>query len=123
MKIQTKRIYDQRSSDDGFRVLADRIWPRGVKKDKAALDAWIKEMAPSDALRHEFHELGPDSFPEFHDHYVDELKEHRDGLRDLLAKAHESGDSTMTLLYAWRDEQHNNAVVLAEVLRGMESRA
>lgn len=121
MKIQTKRIYEKHSNGDGFRVLADRIWPRGMKKDDAALDQWVKDVAPSDGLRKEFHELGPDSFDEFHDHYVDELKDHRDELNALLEKARDSGADTMTLLFAWKDEQHNNAVVLAEVLRGMDS--
>ncbi len=121
MKIQTRRIYENHTNEDGFRVLADRIWPRGMKKEKAALDEWVREVAPSDALRHEFHELGPDSFPEFHDHYLAELEDHRDELEDLLEKARQSGADTITLLYAWRDEQHNNAVVLAEVLREIDS--
>lgn len=120
MEIQTKRIYEKRSDEDGFRVLADRIWPRGMKKDDAGLDLWVKDMAPSDALRHEFHELGPDSFPEFHDHYLAELKDRHDELEDLLQKARESGAGSMTLLYAWKDEEHNNAVVLAEALRELD---
>lgn len=120
MKIETKRIYDDHHNGDGFRVLVDRLWPRGVKKQNADVDEWAKEIAPSDGLRKEFHDLGPDSFDEFNDHYRDELSEHRDELRDLLEKARSSGAEKMTLLFGSKDETHNNAVVLARVLRSMD---
>lgn len=123
MEIRTKRIYDRRGSGDGFRVLVDRLWPRGVKKQDADIDVWAKEIAPSDGLRKEFHDLGADSFEEFRDHYEDELESHRDELEDLLGQAHRlAGDDggTMTLLFASKDEEHNNAVVLANVLRALD---
>lgn len=121
MKIQTKRIYEDHEKGDGYRVLVDRLWPRGVKKQDADIDEWAKEIAPSDGLHKEFHDLGPDSFDEFNDHYVDELHEHREELHDLLGKAHSSGAGTMTLLFGSKDEKHNNAVTLARVLRGMDN--
>ncbi len=124
MEIRIKRIYDDHHDGDGFRVLVDRLWPRGVKKQAAAVDVWAKEIAPSDGLRREFHDLGPDSFDEFRDHYRDELDSHRQELEDLLKEADEAtGDreAPLTLLFASKDEDHNNAVVLAEVLRSMKS--
>lgn len=121
MKIQTKRIYENHAADDGYRVLVDRLWPRGVKKQEAGLDEWAREIAPSDGLRKEFHDLGPDSFGEFHDHFRDELAEHRDELQALLDRARASGAGTMTLLYSFRDTEHNNALVIAEVLREMDA--
>lgn len=121
MKIQTKRIYENHVAEDGFRVLVDRLWPRGMKKQDAEIDEWARDIAPSDGLRREFHDLGPDSFGEFHDHFRGELAENRDQLRALLDRAHASGADTMTLLYSFRDTEHNNAVVIAEVLREMDA--
>lgn len=120
MDIRTKRIYDGREDGDGCRVLVDRLWPRGVKKQDAAIDIWAKEIAPSDALRREFHDLGPGSFDEFRDHYRAELEPHRDDLRKLLAEAAEMDGDVMTLLFGSKDTEHNNAIVLAEVLRSLD---
>ncbi|MDQ2621708.1 MAG: DUF488 family protein [Actinomycetota bacterium] len=124
MEIRIKRIYDDHHDGDGFRVLVDRLWPRGVKKQAAEVDVWAKEIAPSDGLRKEFHDLGPESFDEFRDHYRDELEAHRGELEELLDEAGDAsggGKVKLTLLYASRDEKHNNAVVLAEVLRSMDA--
>jgi len=120
MDIRTKRIYDGREDGDGCRVLVDRLWPRGVKKQDAAIDIWAKEIAPSDALRREFHDLGPGSFDEFRDHYRAELEPHRDDLRKLLAEAAEMDGDAMTLLFGSKDTEHNNAIVLAEALRSLD---
>lgn len=123
MKIEIKRVYDDHDGSDGCRVLVDRLWPRGVKKQEAEVDIWAKEIAPSDGLRKEFHELGPDSFDEFRDHYREELASHDDELKGLLTDAAEvTGDreGPLTLLFASKDQKHNNAVVLAEVLRSID---
>lgn len=123
MKIEIKRVYDGHDGSDGCRVLVDRLWPRGVKKQEAEVDIWAKEIAPSDGLRKEFHELGPDSFDEFRDHYRDELASRDDDLKQLLEDAAEiagSPEGPVTLLFASKDVKHNNAVVLAEVLRSID---
>ncbi len=112
--IRLKRAYDPPAKGDGKRILVDRLWPRGVKKETAALDQWVKEIAPSDGLRQWFnHE--PARWAEFQRRYADELKEHRDligSLRQLARKG------PVTLVYAARDTEHNDAVVLRQVLLG-----
>ncbi len=114
VKIAIKRAYEPPTADDGCRVLVDRLWPRGISKDRAAIDHWFKELAPSTALRHWFgHD--PDKWDEFQRRYHAELKTHKSAvepLRQLLETEH-----TITLLFGARDETHNNAVVLAEYLR------
>lgn len=111
--IAIKRIYDDPSQDDGHRVLVDRLWPRGVKKEDAHLDIWLKEVAPSNDLRKWY---GHDSarWEEFKKRYFEELKEHEEEIEGLLAKA--EGDR-LTLLYAAKDEKCNNATALKEYLR------
>lgn len=115
MAIQCKRIYEDASKNDGYRVLADAIWPRGVSKDEAEVDEWLKEVAPSDSLRDKFHddEL---SWDEFRKKYMGELKSHRERLKKLLDEA----DGRITLLYASKDEKHNNAVVLEQYLEMLD---
>lgn len=111
--IRIKRVYEQPSPDDGKRVLIDRIWPRGLSREAAALDLWLKDIAPSTELRKWFgHD--PSRFAEFRDRYRKELSENPDPVAELAALARR-GD--MTLLYAAHDEQDNNAVVLAEYLK------
>lgn len=107
-----KRAYDAPSGDDGRRILVDRLWPRGLTKEKAAIDLWAKSVAPSDALRHEFHGH-PDRWEEFVAAYRNELKGNP-ALAELRAIARKE---PTTLLYASRDETRNNAVVLAMVLK------
>jgi uncharacterized protein YeaO (DUF488 family) len=110
--IRVKRVYDPPSPDDGFRVLVDRLWPRGIKKDQLALDLWMKDVAPSDALRKWFgHDLA--KWDEFQRRYREGLQQHRDKLDFLLSHALGSG---LTLLFAAQDRHHNQAVVLREVL-------
>lgn len=112
--LHLKRAYEPAVPADGKRILVDRLWPRGVSKEHAALDEWMKEIAPSDALREWFgHE--PERWPEFQRRYKAELHEHAAEVEQLraLAKAH-----TVTLVYAAHDEERNNAVVLRDVLLG-----
>lgn len=112
--IKTKRIYEKPSKEDGWRVLVDRLWPRGMKKEDAHLDVWMKEVAPSDALRKWFgHE--PAKWVEFQKKYRSELVEKNELLAEL--KAMEKKHGTLTLLYGAKDEQHNQAVALAEFLK------
>lgn len=112
-QINVKRIYLP-AADDGCRVLVDRLWPRGIKKEAAHLDHWFKELAPSDALRHWFgHE--PAKWDEFRRRYRDELDANASAvtpLREVLRQ-----ERKVTLLFAAKDEEHNNAVALAEYLR------
>ena len=113
MPIQIKRSYEPASPDDGYRVLIDRLWPRGVARQAAKLDAWEKELAPSTELRQWFgHE--PGRFEEFRRRYIEELREQRPRLTALRRRAREG---TLTLVYSAHDAEHNDAVVLAEVLR------
>jgi len=110
--LRIKRIYDEPTPEDGTRILVDRLWPRGIAKEKARIDEWLKEIAPSDGLRKWFgHD--PARWDEFRQRYRRELEakaELLDQLRGLTKKG------TVTLLFAARDEEHNNAVVLKELL-------
>jgi uncharacterized protein YeaO (DUF488 family) len=112
--IRVKRIYDPPDREDGARVLVDRLWPRGARKDKAKLTLWLKDIAPSDDLRRWFgHD--PARFAEFSRRYRAELGANEDAVSRLeeLVKA-----GPVTLLYAAHDEAHNNARVLADYLKG-----
>ena len=113
MDIRLKRAYEPASPSDGYRVLTDRLWPRGLSKKRAKLDEWEKELPPSTELRTWFgHE--PIRFPEFRRRYMIELRLHRTRLTELRRRAREG---TLTLVYSAHDTEHNDAVVLAEVLR------
>ena len=113
MDVRIKRAYDPATAADGYRVLIDRLWPRGVSRERANLDAWEKELAPSTQLREWFRHQ-PGRFDEFRRRYVDELRSQRPALTALRRRAR---NGTVTLVYAASDEEHNDAVVLAEVLR------
>ncbi|CCJ37182.1 hypothetical protein BN140_2259 [Methanoculleus bourgensis MS2] len=106
--IRTKRIYEEPSEDDGLRVLVDRLWPRGLSKAKAKIDRWEKDLAPTTELRRWFgHD--PAMWEEFLQRYRAELE----GKEEALARLRrEANDGTVTLLYAAKDEEHNNAVAL-----------
>ncbi|MER9892624.1 DUF488 domain-containing protein [Mesorhizobium sp. M0119] len=115
MELAVKRIYEQPAPDDGHRVLVDRIWPRGVRKEDAALTVWLKNIAPSNALRKWFgHE--PARWAEFQRRYRDELDWNGEAVAELRALL---GEDKVTLLYGAHDEAHNNAVALASYLRGI----
>ena len=113
MSVCLKRAYNPPSRSDGCRILVDRIWPRGVRRDTAAIDLWLKDIAPSTDLRKRLHS-GAVSWGEFRRAYLAELKQHREELRPL---AEQAGRGRVTLLFASRDERHNNAVVLKEYLQ------
>jgi uncharacterized protein YeaO (DUF488 family) len=114
VQIRVKRVYEPPAPDDGARILIDRLWPRGLKKADAAVDHWLKEIAPSTELRRWFgHEA--ERWPEFRRRYRKELQRHKAALDDLRARAK---GSSITLVYAARDELHNDAVVLKDVLLG-----
>lgn len=112
MAIRIKRIYESYSADDGFRVLVDRLWPRGVSKQKAHLNLWLKEIGPSDELRKWFNH-DPAKYAEFKRRYIKELGSNpaAEELRDIIKK-----HGKVTLLYSAHDEQHNQATVLQEYL-------
>ncbi len=111
--IKTIRAYDIEDSDEGYRVLVDRLWPRGVKKETLQLDEWAKELAPSSELRKWFgHD--PEKWEVFQERYKDELKELKEARRELLDKA---GDQTILMIYAAKDGEHNHTVVLEDFLK------
>jgi uncharacterized protein YeaO (DUF488 family) len=108
LRLRVKRIYDSPSPQDGHRFLVDRLWPRGLKKEACELDGWLKEVAPSDGLRRRFgHD--PAHWDEFQRRYFEELEKQPDACREIVEKAR---SKTVTLLYAARDTEHNNAVAL-----------
>lgn len=116
--IRLKRAYDAPAAEDGYRVLVDRLWPRGVSREDAALDRWMREVAPSDELRTWF-DHDPEKWVEFRRRYEDELDAREDNLVFLRQKA-EAG--TLTLVYGARDTEHNQAVVLAGRLKRAQDR-
>lgn len=116
MTIRIKRVYEPPGNADGQRVLVDRIWPRGVCREGAALDLWLKDIAPSTALRKWFgHD--PSRFAAFRDRYRQELKENPQPVAELAALARK-GD--VVLLYSAHDEKNNQAEVLAEYLKELQ---
>lgn len=111
MAVQIKRVYDEPGPDDGQRILVDRLWPRGISKEKAALDDWMKDVAPTPALRKWF-DHRPERWVEFRKRYREELRENPavEALRERVAAG------TVTLLYGSRNRQYNHAAVLADFL-------
>lgn len=118
MELHLKRVYDEPAAGDGFRVLVDRLWPRGLSKERAAIDLWAKDSAPSAELRREWHAAQSDAADAAcAERYRAELAgEAAPALADLVAALH--GKPVVTLLYAVRDPERTHARVLAEVLRG-----
>jgi len=117
--LKIKRIYDSPEKDDGFRVLVDRIWPRGISKDRAHLDLWLKEIAPSDSLRKWFaHD--PKRWAEFAAKYRAELTRNKDLVRQL--KTLEAENGSITLVYSAHDPLHNQAVALRRFLKSARAR-
>jgi uncharacterized protein YeaO (DUF488 family) len=113
--VRVRRIYDQPAADDGFRVLVDRVWPRGIRKDAAALDEWAKDVAPSTELR-KWYGHAPEKFAQFEARYRDELATSiaRSALDHLRTLAE---DDALTLLTATRDVDHSQAAILACLLQ------
>jgi uncharacterized protein YeaO (DUF488 family) len=118
MPVAVKRVYEAASRSDGARVLVDRLWPRGLRKADADLEEWLRDLAPSDALRKWFHER-PRQWALFRKRYLKELAgaEAEKDLQKLYTLAHKK--KRLTLLYASKNETHNNAVVLKDLLEGM----
>jgi uncharacterized protein YeaO (DUF488 family) len=111
--IRIKRIYEQAAEEDGFRILVDRLWPRGVKKETAKIGLWLKEVAPSDELRKWFSH-DPAKWEEFKKRYAKEMAAKQPLLKEI--RRMEKGKGTVTLLYSARDMKHNNAVALKAFL-------
>jgi uncharacterized protein YeaO (DUF488 family) len=113
MEIQIKRVYEPASVDDGYRVLIDRLWPRGVAREEARIDEWARDLAPSHELRRWFgHD--PAKFDEFRRRYVEELRDASEHIEDLRRRA-ERGP--LTIVFGAKDAQHSNAAVLEVVLK------
>jgi uncharacterized protein YeaO (DUF488 family) len=112
VEVRPKRAYEPAAPADGYRVLIDRIWPRGVSREQARLDEWARELAPSSELRQWFRH-DPARFSEFRRRYESELASQGEKLRELRRRARRG---TVTLVYGARDTDHNDAVVLAHVL-------
>jgi uncharacterized protein YeaO (DUF488 family) len=112
-RIKLKRVYEPASRIDGTRILVDRLWPRGLSKEDAAIDHWCKELAPSTALRQWFGHK-PERWEEFRKRYKAELAQQPEALAELRGFARKG---PITLLFAAHDELHNNAVVIHELLR------
>jgi uncharacterized protein YeaO (DUF488 family) len=112
--IRVKRIYEEPRKDDGYRILVDRLWPRGVSKERAKIDLWMKETAPSSELRKWFSH-DPEKWEDLKKKYEMELKDKQELLNSIKQMEREKG--MITLLYSSKEEKHNNAVVLDEVLR------
>ncbi len=112
--IQLKRVYEKPGREDGLRILVDRLWPRGLTKERAAVNLWLKDVAPSTELRKWF-DHDPAKWKEFQARYRQELREKKDALKLLQQKSEEQ---TITLVYGARDEEHNDALVLKRILEG-----
>lgn len=112
MAIRLKRVYEQPAKDDGYRVLVDRLWPRGITKDEAKIDLWLKDIAPTHELRKWF-DHDPKKWAEFQSRYVRELENRSEVLAQLVSKVKKG---RVTLLFAAKDEHLNNAAVLKEYL-------
>ena len=112
-EVRIKRAYDEAEPGDGYRILIDHVWPRGISRERARLDEWARELAPSDGLRKWFdHE--PARFARFRTRYRHELAGQAERVQALRERA---ARGPLTIVYAARDREHNNAVVLAELLR------
>jgi uncharacterized protein YeaO (DUF488 family) len=112
--IRIKRIYDQAAKEDGYRILIDRLWPRGLTKEKAKIDLWLKEIAPSDELRKWFSH-DPEKWEEFKKRYKKELANKQELLLKIMQLEKERG--IVTLLYSTKEIEHNNAVALQGFLK------
>lgn len=111
--VRIKRVYEPAAKEDGYRVLVDRLWPRGMKKEAAKIDLWMKDIAPSDQLRKSFHHDAM-KWPDFEKKYRAELKKKEAWLAQLKMLEKEHG--TLTLLFGARDPEHNQAAIIAKAL-------
>lgn len=109
--VKIKRVYEKPEAEDGIRILVDRLWPRGLTKEKASIDLWLKDIAPSTQLRKWF-DHDPEKWNEFKKRYLAELKENKESVA-LLKEKLTKGD--VTLIFGAKDEEHNEALVLKEL--------
>lgn len=112
MNIQVKRIYEESNESDGFRILVDRLWPRGIKKTEANIDLWLKDIAPSDSLRKWFNH-DPNKWTEFQKRYAQEITDKQEDIDIIL---NEGKKKKVTLLFGSKETEHNNAVALLNIL-------
>ena len=112
MKIKIKRVYEEPAKDDGVRILVDRLWPRGLTKQKADVDLWLKDIAPTTELRNWF-DHDPEKWKEFQKRYKEELKKNTEQI-EILKQHIKKGK--VTLVYGAKDEEHNEALVLQEFI-------
>ena len=117
MEIKTKRAYDSPREDDGYRILVDRLWPRGISKEKAKIDFWPKELAPSTELR-KWYSHDPEKWAEFKSRYYDELKKNPELVKELLDYV---SKGNVTFVYSSKELQLNNAVALKEYVESSTS--
>jgi uncharacterized protein YeaO (DUF488 family) len=115
MKTRIKRVYESVSEDDGYRILVDRLWPRGVSKDKAKIDCWLKELAPSTKIRH-WYGHDPEKWSEFKSCYFTELDANPELLNELLGYTRKG---TVTFVYSSKEQNLNNAVALKEYVESL----
>jgi len=116
-RIKLKRVYEPIQPEDGLRILVERLWPRGVSKEKAKIDDWLKEIAPSTELR-KWYAHQPERWPAFREKYVEELQAKPEAVSHLRSLC--SGQQTVTFIYAARDEAHNSAIVLKHFIEGKD---
>lgn len=117
LNIQVKRVYEPPEKEDGYRILIDRLWPRGIKKENARLDEWNKELAPSTGLRKWFHE-GKGTFEQFATRYKREMEEKE---AELARVKEISKEKNITLLYGSREARQNHAIILQEILNHLKT--
>ncbi len=113
MEIRIKRVYENPDDEDGCRILVDRLWPRGISKEKAKIDFWPKDLAPSDELRH-WYDHDPEKWSEFKSRYFEELNENQDLAKELMDRI---SRQRVAFVYGAKEERLNNAVALREYLR------
>jgi uncharacterized protein YeaO (DUF488 family) len=113
LNLSIKRVYDPAEPGDGYRILIDRLWPRGVSRERARLDEWARDLAPSTELREWFNH-DPKRFAEFRERYREELRGHVNEIDELRERA---SHGRVTIVYGARDTEHNDAVVIAELVR------
>lgn len=117
--IQVKRVYEPSDKEDGCRILVDRLWPRGISKEKAKIDLWLKEIAPSNELRKWFSH-DPAKWEEFKKKYAKELEAKQDLIQEIKRMEKETGK--VTLLYSSKETKHNNAIALKALIEKKESK-
>jgi uncharacterized protein YeaO (DUF488 family) len=115
--LKVKRIYEAPEPSDGFRILVDRLWPRGITKEKAALDLWLKDIAPSNALR-QWYQHDPEKWPEFQHRYAVELRDKQQTL-DLIRD--QAKTETVSLLFGSKEMERNNATALLAILNTLKT--